>query len=67
MAISTEKDLKEENKRLKELLKETLYAMCDYRAERGYCAKCNSAPYCVSKKVIPKVEKELNIKHDKLK
>ena len=52
-------DLKEENKILKDLLKETLYAMCDYRATKGHCANCKNAIFCSAKKVIPKVEKIL--------
>ena len=56
-------ELKEENKRLKDLLAETLYAMCDYRTKNGHCANCNSAIYCSARKIIPKVEKELKIKH----
>lgn len=59
--IQTDKELKEENKRLRELLKETMMAMCDYRTAKGYCAKCNTAHYCLARKTIPKVEKELNI------
>ena len=64
MANDKEKELKEENQKLKELLKETLMAMCDYRADRGYCAKCNDAIYCRAKHIIPKVEKALNIKKE---
>ena len=56
------KSLQEENKKLKELLKETLYAMCDYRTIKGYCSKCNTLPYCPARKVIPKVEVALGIK-----
>lgn len=59
--IQSDKDLKEENKRLRELLKETMMAMCDYRTTKGYCAKCKTSPYCLARKTIPKVEKELNI------
>ena len=61
--MAKEQELKEENKLLKDLLKETLYAMCSYRAEKGYCADCKNAIYCTAKKVIPKVEKILNTKH----
>lgn len=59
-----EKELKEENDKLKELLKETMIAMCDYRTEKGYCAQCNSLPYCSARKTIPKVEKILKIKKE---
>lgn len=59
-----ETDLKKQNEMLKELLKQTLYAMCDYRSQKGYCANCNTAFLCIAKKVIPKVEKALNIKKE---
>lgn len=61
--MAKEKDIIEENKILKELLKETLYSMCSFRSEKGYCADCKDALYCSAKKTIPKVEKVLNIKH----
>lgn len=60
--MATEKELKEENEKLKEILKETLPAMCSFRAEKGYCAACNSAMFCGAKTVIPKVEKILKLK-----
>lgn len=62
MANDKEKELKKEIEELKELLKETMYAMCSYRTEKGFCAQCNSSHYCSAKKVIPKVEKILKIK-----
>lgn len=64
MANDKEKELKEENQKLKELLKETMMAMCDYRTMKGYCAECNDAMFCKAKHVIPKVEKMLKIKKD---
>ena len=66
MAENKEKELKKEIEELKGLLKETLYAMCSYRAEKGFCSMCKDAHYCVPKKVIPKVEKVLNIKEKKV-
>jgi hypothetical protein len=62
MATDKEKELKEENEKLKELLKETLNAMCSYRTEKGYCTICKTAMFCKAKTVIPKVEKVLKIK-----
>lgn len=59
-----EKELKEENDRLKQLLKETMIAMCDYRTEKGYCAKCSNLLYCPARKTIPKVEKILKNKKE---
>lgn len=61
--MSKETELKEEIKFLKDLLKETLYAMCDYRASKGRCSDCKDIMYCSSRKIIPKVERVLNIKH----
>ena len=61
--MNNETELKEENKYLKELLKETLYAMCNYRSKKGKCTDCRSIMYCSARKVIPKVEKALNISH----
>ena len=55
-------DYAEENKRLKELLKEALPALCDFRVLRGQCAACNSMHYCLSRKLIPKIEKELKLR-----
>lgn len=57
-----DEDLKKENEQLKELLKETMMAMCDYRTMNGYCAKCNTSMFCRAKKIIPKVEELLKIK-----
>lgn len=55
-------DLAEENKRLKELLKETLPALCDFRMLKGYCTTCNTQHCCLSRKLIPKIEKELKLR-----
>ena len=64
MASDKEKELKEENEKLKELLKETMMAMCDYRTIKGYCAKCNDAIYCRAKHIIPKVERAIKFKRE---
>jgi hypothetical protein len=64
MASDKEKELKEENEKLKELLKETMMAMCDYRTIKGYCAQCNDAMFCRAKHTIPKVEKLLKLKRN---
>ena len=55
-------DYAEENKRLKELLKEALPALCDFRVLRGRCAACNTMHCCLSRKLIPKIEKELKLR-----
>lgn len=65
MASDKEKELKEENEKLKELLNETMMAMCDYRTQKGMCAPCKTAFLCKAKILIPKVEKMLKIKKDK--
>ena len=54
------KDLVEENKRLKELLKEAMPALCDYRVLKGGCGACKIQHYCLARKLIPKLEKEFN-------
>ena len=59
------KDLQEQNKKLRQLLKETLNAMCSYRAEKGFCTNCTTSMFCLSKKVIPKVEQVLKLKGNK--
>jgi hypothetical protein len=53
------KDMTEENKRLRELLKEALPALCDYRVKNEGCGHCKIQHYCLSKQLIPKIEKEL--------
>lgn len=58
-----EKELTKQITELKELLKETLNAMCSFRASKGHCSICNDKPFCTAKKIIPKVENVLNIKH----
>lgn len=57
-----EKDLNKELDTLKELLKESMMAMCDYRTMHGVCAKCNDAMFCRAKNVIPKIERALKLK-----
>jgi hypothetical protein len=57
-----EKELTKELDNLKELLKETMMALCDFRTMKGYCAKCNDAMFCRAKNVIPKIEKALKFK-----
>ena len=64
MANDKEKELKDENQKLKELLKETMMAMCDYRTMKGYCAQCNDSMFCRAKNIIPKVEKMLKTKRE---
>lgn len=53
------KDYIEENKKLRELLKEALPALCDYRVKKEGCGYCKIQHYCLSKQLIPKIEKEL--------
>ena len=57
-----EKELKKENDELKQLLKQTMMAMCDYRTQKGMCAPCKTAFLCKAKVIIPKVQKALKIK-----
>ena len=52
-------ELKERIKKLTELLKECLPAMCSYRFKRGVCSECKDSMYCLSRTMIPKVEKEV--------
>ena len=53
-----DKDYIEENKKLRELLKESLPALCDYRVLKGQCGGCKIQHYCLARKLIPKLEKE---------
>ena len=53
------KDYIEENKKLRELLKEALPALCDYRVKKEGCGHCKIQHYCLSKQLIPKIEREL--------
>lgn len=57
-------ELKEQNKLLRELLMQSIVGLCSYRAIKGKCAQCKDAPYCTAKKLIPKIEKTLNIRND---
>lgn len=57
--------MKTEKQELKELLIETMKAMCDYRFNKGKCANCNDAMFCRAKAIIPKVENFLkNLEKD---
>ena len=65
--ITNRKEVEElisEIKNLKSLLRETIMAMCSYRAMKGKCTACNAAVYCRPKKIIPMVEKALKINND---
>ena len=53
------KDYIEENKKLRELLKESLPALCDYRVKNEGCGYCKIQHYCLSKHLITKIEREL--------
>lgn len=56
--------LKEQNKLLKDLLMQSILGLCSYRAMKGKCSTCKDAPFCIPKKLIPKIQKALNIKND---
>lgn len=43
---------------------QSILGLCSYRATKGKCANCKDAPFCIAKKLIPKIEKTLKIKND---
>ena len=43
---------------------ESVLGLCSYRATKGKCANCKDSPFCIAKKLIPKIEKILKIKND---
>lgn len=60
--MSIKNDVMKENQELKQLLKESLNALCEYRHKNGKCTSCKTMHYCQARNLIPKIEKILNMK-----